>query len=281
MDRKWWTLIAVSFGVFMLLLDITVVNVALPDIQRSLHSSFSDLQWVVDAYSLTLAAFLLTSGSLADLFGRRLIFATGLVVFTCASALCGLSTTPRNAQPRPRRAGRRRGDDVRHLAGADRQRLPRARPRHGLRGLRRRQRGGRRRGPGGGRGHHLGDRLGMDLLRQRPDRHRRGVRDAHQGGRVARPERDGRRLGRAGHLLGRPLPARVRARPGQHQGLGLDRDRLDARRGRRAAGRCSWSSSWPSGARCSTSRCSAARPSRAPTSSPSAWRPPTSRCSCT
>ena len=94
MDRKWWTLIAVSFGVFMLLLDITVVNVALPDIQRSLHSSFSDLQWVVDAYALTLAAFLLTSGSLADLFGRRLIFAAGLIIFTCSSAVCGLSSTP-------------------------------------------------------------------------------------------------------------------------------------------------------------------------------------------
>ncbi len=70
----------------MLLLDITVVNVALPDIQRSLHSSFSDLQWVVDAYSLTLAAFLLTAGSLADLFGRRRVFAIGLVVFTSSSA---------------------------------------------------------------------------------------------------------------------------------------------------------------------------------------------------
>jgi EmrB/QacA subfamily drug resistance transporter len=93
-ERKWWTLIAVAFGVFMLLLDITVVNVALPDIQRSLHSSFSDLQWVVDAYSLTLAAFLLTSGSLADLLGRRRIFAIGLIVFSGASAACGLSTTP-------------------------------------------------------------------------------------------------------------------------------------------------------------------------------------------
>jgi EmrB/QacA subfamily drug resistance transporter len=94
MDRKWWTLIAVSVAVFMLLLDITVVNVALPDIRRSLHSSFSDLQWVVDAYSLTLAAFLLTSGTLADLLGRRLIFAIGLVIFTGASAACGLSSTP-------------------------------------------------------------------------------------------------------------------------------------------------------------------------------------------
>jgi EmrB/QacA subfamily drug resistance transporter len=93
-ERKWWTLIAVSVAIFMLLLDITVVNVALPDIQRSLHSSFSDLQWVVNAYALTLAAFLLTAGSLADLFGRRLIFVIGLIVFTVSSAVCGLSSTP-------------------------------------------------------------------------------------------------------------------------------------------------------------------------------------------
>jgi len=94
LERKWWTLIAVSVAIFMLLLDITVVNVALPDIQRSLHSSFQDLQWVVDAYSLTLAAFLLTAGSLADLFGRKRIFTAGLVVFTASSVVCGLSTTP-------------------------------------------------------------------------------------------------------------------------------------------------------------------------------------------
>ncbi len=94
LERKWWTLIAVCTAVFMLLLDITVVNVALPDIQRSLHSSFSDLQWVVDAYSLTLAAFLLTAGVLGDIYGRREVFAIGLVVFSLASLLCGLSTTP-------------------------------------------------------------------------------------------------------------------------------------------------------------------------------------------
>ncbi|GAC1434446.1 MAG: MFS transporter [Solirubrobacteraceae bacterium] len=91
MERKWWTLLAVCTGIFMLLLDITVVNVALPDIQRSLHSSFSDLQWVVNAYSLTLAALLLTAGALADLVGRRRMFALGLVVFTGSSLLCGLS----------------------------------------------------------------------------------------------------------------------------------------------------------------------------------------------
>jgi EmrB/QacA subfamily drug resistance transporter len=93
-ERKWWTLIAVSIAIFMLLLDITVVNVALPDIQRSLHSSFSDLQWVVNAYALTLAAFLLTSGSVADLIGRKRVFIAGLFVFTISSAVCGLSTTP-------------------------------------------------------------------------------------------------------------------------------------------------------------------------------------------
>ena len=94
LDRKWWTLIAVCTATFMLLLDITVVNVALPDIQSSLHASFSDLQWVVDAYSLTLAAFLLTAGVAGDIYGRRKIFAVGLVVFSLASLVCGLSTTP-------------------------------------------------------------------------------------------------------------------------------------------------------------------------------------------
>lgn len=94
MERKWWTLIAVCIAIFMLLLDITVVNVALPSIQSSLHSSFQDLQWVVDAYSLTLAAFLLTGGALADLFGRRLLFTIGLVIFTASSVVCGLSGTP-------------------------------------------------------------------------------------------------------------------------------------------------------------------------------------------
>ncbi len=91
--NKWWTLVAVCLGTFMLLLDITIVNVALPDIQRALHSSFSDLQWVVDAYALTLAAFLLTAGSLADMYGRRLMYLVGLVIFTAASALCGFAQT--------------------------------------------------------------------------------------------------------------------------------------------------------------------------------------------
>jgi len=91
--NKWWTLVAVCLGTFMLLLDITIVNVALPDIQRALQSSFADLQWVVDAYALTLAAFLLTAGSLADMFGRRRLYLAGLVVFTAASVLCGFAAS--------------------------------------------------------------------------------------------------------------------------------------------------------------------------------------------
>jgi len=91
MARKWWTLLAVCTGVFMLLLDITIVNVALPYIQQAFHASLADLQWVIDAYALTLAAFLLTAGSIADLRGRRLVFSIGIVVFTVGSALCGVA----------------------------------------------------------------------------------------------------------------------------------------------------------------------------------------------
>ena len=88
-DPKWWTLVAVCTGVFMLLLDITIVNVALPDIQVELGASLSDLQWVIDAYALSLAALLLTAGSLADLYGRRRVFVIGVVIFTIGSIACG------------------------------------------------------------------------------------------------------------------------------------------------------------------------------------------------
>src|SRR3954470_18613574 len=93
-DRRWWTLGAVCVATFMLLIDITIVNVALPAIAKDLGSSFTDLQWVVDAYALSLAALLLTAGSLSDLFGRRRVFVIGLGLFTLSSLLCGLATTP-------------------------------------------------------------------------------------------------------------------------------------------------------------------------------------------
>ncbi|HEY8843673.1 MAG TPA: MFS transporter [Gaiellaceae bacterium] len=90
-NKKWWTLGAVSFGLFMIMLDNTIVNVALPSIQRELHIGISELEWVVNGYALTFAVLMLTGGKLADLFGRRFIFIVGLVIFTGASLACGLA----------------------------------------------------------------------------------------------------------------------------------------------------------------------------------------------
>ena len=94
MARKWVTLAVVNVAVFMLLLDITVVNTALPSIREDLDASFTDLQWVVDAYALTLAAFVLSAGSLADRLGRRRVFAWGLGIFTVASGVAALAPDP-------------------------------------------------------------------------------------------------------------------------------------------------------------------------------------------
>lgn len=90
-DRKWWALAACCFGLFMALLDVTVVNVALPVIQRDLGASFSALQWVIDAYTIALAVLLASAGRLADVFGRKRVFMVGLGIFTVGSLLCGLS----------------------------------------------------------------------------------------------------------------------------------------------------------------------------------------------
>jgi EmrB/QacA subfamily drug resistance transporter len=92
-NRKWWTLAAVAFGLFMIMLDNTVVNVALPSIERDLHVSISSLEWVVTAYALTFAALLITGGKLGDLLGRRRIFIVGIAIFTLSSLACGLAPT--------------------------------------------------------------------------------------------------------------------------------------------------------------------------------------------
>ncbi len=91
--RKWFTLAAVSFGLFMIMLDNTVVNVALPSIRRDLGIGLSELEWIVTGYALTFAALMLIGGKIADAYGRRLIFVVGIVVFTGASLWCGLSDT--------------------------------------------------------------------------------------------------------------------------------------------------------------------------------------------
>src|SRR5918999_203389 len=91
--RKWWTLAAVSFGLFMIMLDNTVVNVALPSIQEDLGADLSQLQWIVTGYALSFAALMLIGGKLADAYGRRLLFVIGIVIFTGASLWCGLASS--------------------------------------------------------------------------------------------------------------------------------------------------------------------------------------------
>src|SRR5579875_1994970 len=90
-NRKWWTLLAVCFGLFMIMLDNTVVNVALPTMEKDLGVSLSSLEWIVTAYALTFAALMITGGKLADMYGRRRIFVVGLAIFTLSSLACGLA----------------------------------------------------------------------------------------------------------------------------------------------------------------------------------------------
>ena len=90
-NRKWWTLAAVAFALFMIMLDNTVVNVALPAIQRDLGIGVSELEWVVTGYALSFAVLMLSGGKLADMFGRRRVFMIGLAIFTVSSLFCGLA----------------------------------------------------------------------------------------------------------------------------------------------------------------------------------------------
>jgi EmrB/QacA subfamily drug resistance transporter len=92
-NKKWWTLAAVAFGLFMIMLDNTVVNVALPSIQRDLGIGVSELEWIVNGYALTFAVLMLTGGKLADMLGRRFIFIVGLAIFTASSLACGLANS--------------------------------------------------------------------------------------------------------------------------------------------------------------------------------------------
>ena len=90
-NRKWWTLGAVAFGLFMIMLDNTIVNVALPAIEHSLHMSISSLEWTINAYTLTFAVILVTGGRLGDIFGRRRAFLFGVVLFALSSATAGFA----------------------------------------------------------------------------------------------------------------------------------------------------------------------------------------------
>src|ERR671935_2312145 len=90
-NRRWWTLGAMCFALFMIMLDNTVVNVALPSIQRDLKADLSALEWTVNAYTLTFAVLLVTGGRLGDIFGRRRVFLIGVGIFAVASATIGFA----------------------------------------------------------------------------------------------------------------------------------------------------------------------------------------------
>src|SRR5579859_2476143 len=243
MDKKWWTLLAVCAGVFMLLLDVTIVTVAQPAIQGGLHASFTDVQWVLDAYALTLASLLLTSGVMADRYGRKRLFTIGLVIFTLGSLLCGVAQDPlmlivsRSAQG---------------VGGAIMFATSLALLGHSFRG--------RDRGVGGGHGHlhrarpgarrrdHHGLELARDLPGQRADRRLCGSGDVLAGGGIKVAESDAARLGRVRAADGGAGQLDLRFDPGgREQLVRHGRHHLPGHRGRgasrlrshRAAGRAS------------------------------------------
>ena len=234
-DSNRWTLVAVCATTFMLLVDITIVNVALPSVQRQLDASLTGLQWVVDAYAVTLAALILTAGALADRYGRRLVFAAGVVIFTVASFVAGC-VERRRARRRARRPRRRRRRAVRDRARADRRRVPGRRRAERDRDLGSDDRLRGRCGTVAWGDHHRLAQLALGLLRQRPGRRVRVRARGLEGSRVARPERAAHRRCRAGLVLGLALPHRLRPPAGERCGVG---ERADPRARSSAAPRCS------------------------------------------
>src|SRR5918911_1954797 len=91
--KRWWALVVLCLGVLMIVLDTTIVNVALPSIREDLQFTETSLVWVVNAYMLTFGGFLLLGGRLGDLYGQRRLFLVGITLFTVASAACGLATS--------------------------------------------------------------------------------------------------------------------------------------------------------------------------------------------
>ena len=242
----------------MIMLDNTVVNVALPTIQDDLHLKTSELEWIVTGYALTFGAFMLTGGKLADLFGRRRIFVIGLIIFTASSLACGLANGRGDADRRPRRPGPRRradepGDPVDH-----RRDVPGAAARHGDRRLGRRLGARARDRPARRRRDRRAAQLELDLLHQRPDRRARDRRRVPADRRVARHlARAAARLPRPRHLDGRPLRAHLRPDRGELVRLDVDADPRSPSGSRSSRSSRSCSSSTTSGCRCSSSASSA------------------------
>ena len=280
------------FALFMIMLDNTVVNVALPSIQRDLHATLSALEWTVNAYTLTFAVLLVTGGRLGDIFGRRRMFLFGVVVFGLSSAAIGFAPNDSDAGRVPGRPGHRRrvhdaGDAVDHHPGVP---APPARDRDRHLGWGERAGAGHR--PGARRLPDPAGELARDLLHQSADRPDRGRRDAVRGPRV--PRRDGQPQGRRPRHRDdhdQPDGARPGAGGGQLVALGLGARGVAAGGRGASAWPPSWSPSCAARRRWSTSGSSArgrswARTSSASSSPSRCWpssssSPSTCRTSCT
>ena len=192
--NPWAVLLVVSLGFFMTLLDLTIVNIAIPNLITKLHASLDDVLWVINAYALVLAVLVITAGRLGDLIGPRIMFMGGVGVFTAASAACGLAPSPGCSDRLSRGAGAGRGHA--HAADADdhHQHVPARTARGGVRGVGGGGRGGHgsRADPGRAAGHRF--RLALDLLREP----------------AVRPVRA------AGHPVDHPRPTARPAAPDRH-----------------------------------------------------------------
>ena len=230
--NRWKALAVLGIAYLMVVLDVSIVNVALPSIQTDLDFSPEDLQWVVSGYSLTFGGFLLLGGRAGDLLGRRRLFMIGLAGFAVFSLLCALATTDTMLIIARAAAGRRLGaagavgllDHPGDLPGG-------RRAQQGAGDPGRDRRGGRRDRRAAGRGPHRVRRLGMGLLDQRPHRHRHA--DRGPAVRAREPRRGAgaqlRRL-RRDHGHRQPAAAGLRPHPGQPGRLGLGADHRRDRR---------------------------------------------------
>ncbi len=279
--NPWVVLVIICLAQFMVVLDATIVNVALPHIQTALGFSEASLQWVINAYTLVFAGFLLLGGRAGDLLGRKRLFLIGLVIFTAASFLNGISSHLGDADRLPRAAGTRRGA---HLAGGALDHLDDVRRGEGARAGARRLGGDRDRRlgrrPRARRRAHAGVLVALDLLRQRPGRDLRLLR-----GGAARARVEGRARAQGLRPRGRchrdrwPDVARVRARQLGAARLGLDGVGRLVRRGRTAPRRVRPDRACARPSRSSGSRSSASARSRRRTCRCSSPSRGCSRCS--
>ena len=231
--HRWraFALLAVAF--FMTIVDLAIVNVALPTIGRELHFSESNLQWVVTAYGLTFGGFLLLGGRAADLLGRRRIFMVGLAIFTAASLGCALADDRLVPDRAARRAGTRRGDRPARGAFDRHEHVPRGRrAQQGARPLGRHRRERRDRRRDRRRTAHPLRRLGVHLLPQRPDRPRRAAARRRASSRRAGSTPTRRRYDPFGAVTvtARAAAARLRDLEGAARRLGNRADDHAARR---------------------------------------------------